>query len=150
MLSEKKLKSGETFTAGEYNFWYFNKFRADTDWSKSEDESEREFDTYAELVEFAKKHMTLLDKLNRYGVTGSVSKGVVTLEANPDDLDELCDTEGVVNDQEFSNFLDELDTYEAYLDDHPEGSDRGGYVVWVEKDDDRCYYYEPDGEWECG
>ena len=39
------------------------------------------------------------------------------------------------------------DGAKAFLDQHPEGSDRGGYVPWVEVGAARVYYYEPDGEW---
>lgn len=36
---------------------------------------------------------------------------------------------------------------EGYLDDHPEGSDRGGYVPFLYSGLHRIYYYEPDGAW---
>ena len=91
--------------------------------------------------------MKLIEKLVGYGVNYSVSKGVVTLEALPDNLDSLCGTDGTVNDKEFSDFLDELNTYTTYIDAHPEGSDRGGYVVWVEHGNEKCFYYEPSCEW---
>lgn len=36
----------------------------------------------------------------------------------------------------------------GWLDEHPEGSDRGGYVPWLFLPDGTgIYYYEPDGEW---
>lgn len=37
---------------------------------------------------------------------------------------------------------------EAWVGAHPEGSDRGGLVVWVEvTDGSLAYFYEPDAEW---
>lgn len=90
--------------------------------------------------------MELVEKLNRFRVRSTVSKGVVTLKAG--DLDSLCDEEEPVTEQEFSDFLTEMATYEAYLDEHPEGSDRGGHVVWVKHGDEKCYFYGPSGEWE--
>lgn len=36
----------------------------------------------------------------------------------------------------------------GYLDSHPEGSDRGGYVPWLfGSGGASVYYYEPEGEW---
>lgn len=40
---------------------------------------------------------------------------------------------------------------EVWVAAHPEGSDRGGYVVWVELEDGTCaFFYEPDCEWRKG
>jgi hypothetical protein len=37
---------------------------------------------------------------------------------------------------------------EGYVDAHPEGSDRGGYVPWLEVPGaSPVFYYEPEGEW---
>jgi len=91
--------------------------------------------------------MNLKEKLKRWGVTYTVDMGVVTLEAQPDDLDSLCDGEGVVVNKEFSDFLDELAEYRAYLDAHPEGSDRGGYVVYVDNGTESCFFMENAGVW---
>ena len=91
--------------------------------------------------------MTLVEKLNRYGVQDSVEKGVVTLEAVPDDFDDLSNEEGDVIDQGFSAFLGELETFQAYLDLHPYGRE-GGYVPHVETPTgERAYYNESEGEW---
>ena len=36
----------------------------------------------------------------------------------------------------------------GYVDAHPEGSDRGGYVPWLEVPGaSPVFYYEPTGEW---
>ena len=38
---------------------------------------------------------------------------------------------------------------EVWVDQHPEGADRGGYVVWVALDDGKeVYFHESDYEWE--
>ena len=41
----------------------------------------------------------------------------------------------------------------GYVDEHPEGSDRGGYVPFLKATCDgvqvEFYYYEPAGEWYC-
>lgn len=91
--------------------------------------------------------VSLADKLNRYGVNATVSKGKVSLEAVPTDLDALCDSEGTVTDAEFDQFLTDLDGFEAHVDAHPEGRDRGGYVVWVERNGEAAWYSESDCEW---
>jgi len=91
--------------------------------------------------------VTLVEKLNRYGVQASAHKGVVSLEAVPDDLANLCDEEGTVVDAGLSAFLDELDTFKAYLDEHPYGRE-GGFVHRVEAGREKAWYNEGDGEWE--
>jgi hypothetical protein len=88
--------------------------------------------------------VTLAEKLNRYEVSVSVSKGEVTLTAESDF--ELNDDGTAVN-PEVQAFLDELDDYTAYLDEHPEGADRGGYVVFVEDGDDTAQYDHGDCSW---
>jgi hypothetical protein len=40
---------------------------------------------------------------------------------------------------------------EGFVDEHPEGSDRGGYVPWVKLPSGAgVFYYEPSGEWSVG
>jgi hypothetical protein len=82
----------------------------------------------------------LRDLLEKEKVIISSNKGKVTLMQEDD--------EG--NEKEFS--LEALGYTEvsSYIDSHPEGSDRGGYVPYVEavgpdKKHYNVYYYEHDG-----
>lgn len=90
--------------------------------------------------------MTFLEQLNRYNVGHSVEKGKVSLEACPDDIDDLCGPDGTVTDKDFDTFLDALEKTERYLDDHPYGRE-GGYVAWVEHGGERYWYSESECEW---
>lgn len=36
---------------------------------------------------------------------------------------------------------------EGYIDEHPEGSERGGYVIIWERDGTKCYFSEVSNEW---
>lgn len=51
-FNEQDLRRGKSFEVGNYHVWFFNKFRADQDWSKSENESERHFSTFSKLQRF--------------------------------------------------------------------------------------------------
>ena len=91
--------------------------------------------------------MTLVEKLNRYGVQDVVKRGVVLLEVVPDDLSGLCNDVGDVTDKGLLAFLDEVESFQAYLDLHPYGRE-GGYVPHVETlTGERAYYNESEGEW---
>lgn len=56
-----------------------------------------------------------------------------------------------VNSRNYTNVpqevIDRLGVVEGYIDEHPEGSDRGGYVPTVFAGDDAAYYDENEGEW---
>jgi uracil phosphoribosyltransferase len=68
------------------------------------------------------------------GVCPAVSKGVVTLMRE--------------KETEQEEVVPLPDGAKAYVDSHPEGSDRGGYVPYVELASGvSVYYYEGDGEW---
>lgn len=97
---------------------------------------------------------TLAEKLNNRGVQADVEKGVVELQACPDNLDDLC-TEGEVTDEKFSKYLNWLCTLKAYLDTHPYGRE-GGYVPFAENvvaiagvgRGVRAWYDESEGCWQ--
>jgi hypothetical protein len=74
--------------------------------------------------------------LNEMMVIPSVKKGVVTLISS---LDEQL-LEQVVATQ--------MGITKMYVDEHPEGSDRGGYVPYVEASGEKAFYYEPAESWE--
>ncbi len=89
----------------------------------------------------------LTEQLDKYGVSYNVTKGKVTLESVPPDDSGLLDAEGVVVDAAFDVFLDELDGLTAYLDEHPYGRE-GGYVVWVERGNEKSWFDEHgENEW---
>ena len=91
---------------------------------------------------------TLAEKLNNRNVQADVEKGVVQLVACPDNLDDLCDSEGVVTDEKFSKYIDWLDSLKAYLDTHPYG-EGGGYVPFAENGNAvRAWYDETEGCWQ--
>lgn len=75
--------------------------------------------------------MSLADTLNTKGVWPKVNRSKVGLWAT-DDQDQIVEGshEG-----------------EGYVDPHPEGEDRGGYVVYWECDGEIAHYDEHDGEW---
>jgi len=77
----------------------------------------------------------LAQKLNADGVyPTSMGKGQVALFKDDDQGNEIDVT---------ANYPD----IELYIDEHPEGADRGGYVPWAEAGSDTAFYYGPDGEW---
>lgn len=91
---------------------------------------------------------TLAERLNSRGVQADVEKGVVELQAYPDNLDDLCNAEGEVTDEKFSKYLDWLCKLKAYLDTHPYGRE-GGYVPFAENGDGvRTWYDESEGCWQ--
>lgn len=95
--------------------------------------------------------MKLAEKLNLYGVFFNLTKEEgVSLESCPED-DSLFDSEGNVVDKAFETFLDELDTYKAYVDYDPRDR-RCGLVVYVETATERAWYDESGASaWdECG
>jgi hypothetical protein len=74
----------------------------------------------------------LLDFLK--DVVPDVKKGVVTLVRESEEGEEPFPLP---------------DGAKAYVDAHPEGSDRGGYCPFVElADGQMAFYYEPDGTWQ--
>ena len=88
--------------------------------------------------------MKLADKLNKYSVSYDTDKNGVTLDASPED-DSLFDADGNVTDADFSTFLDELDTFVAYVDDDPRDR-RAGLVCFVEHGVETAWY---DANGEC-
>ena len=67
----------------------------------------------------------LHDELNELNAEPKTNKGEVTLEdqdGNP------LEVEG-----------------KGYVDEHPEGSDRGGYVPYWERGEEQAFYEEEDG-----
>jgi len=79
----------------------------------------------------------LVQKLNSAKVYAeSLGKGKVRLFVDDPNTGEETD----VTDQYPGAVL--------YVDEHPEGSDRGGYVPWIEMGGQQAFYYEPDGEWQ--
>jgi hypothetical protein len=82
--------------------------------------------------------VTLAEEFNKYEVSASTGKDGVTLEACPND-DTLFDKDGFVTDEDFTKFLDKLDTTKAYVAEHPYGSG-GGLVVWAEHDQEQTWY----------
>ena len=91
---------------------------------------------------------TLAERLNNRGVQADVEKGVVELQAYPDNLDDLCNAEGKVTDEKFLKYLDWLYKLKAYLDTHPYGRE-GGYVPFAENDSGaRTWYSESEGCWQ--
>jgi len=73
------------------------------------------------------------------GCTPSVHKGVVTLTK------EVARGEGWVEDQD----VPLPEGCKGYVDEHPEGSDRGGYCPFVELPSGASvFYYEGDGTWQ--
>ena len=90
--------------------------------------------------------MTLAEKLNKFKINSVVHKGKVTLECEPDD-DQL-NPDGTLVDPEQDQFVDEMESFEAYLEVHPEGRG-GGYVPYVvEINGERAWFDENgDNEW---
>ena len=82
--------------------------------------------------------MTLADKLNKYEVSFNLQKTGVELEASPED-NSLFDAAGNVTDAEFSTFLDELETTQAYVDYDPRHKD-AGLVVYAETQEEKAWY----------
>ncbi len=93
--------------------------------------------------------MTLAEELNSRNVNPNVTKGVVELESVPENIDELCNSEGEVTDEKFSKYLDWLWTLKAYLDTHPYGRE-GGYVPHVteESENRTAWYNENENCWQ--
>lgn len=78
-----------------------------------------------------------LAELFNQGVNGSeVGKGQVELEYVPEEGAEINQT-----------ILDLVDQAGAYLAAHPEGADRGGYVMWAEVGDAEIWYDPHDCSW---
>jgi len=83
--------------------------------------------------------VTLADKLNKYGVSFSLTKTGVELNHRLiTDEDNSLDTEGSVTDQAFSSFLDVLDASTSYVDYDPRDS-KAGLVVYVEAEGARAW-----------
>lgn len=72
----------------------------------------------------------LRDELNKLEAWPEPNKGKVNLE---DQDGKPLEVEG-----------------EGWLDAHPEGSDRGGYVPYWVRGEERAYYDETGGEWLSG
>jgi hypothetical protein len=51
----------------------------------------------------------------------------------------------LLRDGEDSSDVDLPEGIEGYLESHPEGKDRGGYVPWLDSGKARIYFF--DGEW---
>lgn len=91
--------------------------------------------------------MNLASKLNQYRVTATCSRSVVKLECVPPD--EAFDAEEKLVSEEWNGLLDELQTYTTYVDPHPAGADRAGYVLFAEDaQGDTAFYSETSCEWE--
>ena len=88
--------------------------------------------------------VTLADKLNEYEVYGSTYQGSNSLQT---DLDFELNDDGTAVDPEVQAFLDELDSYTVFLDAHPEGADRGGYVFYVKHNGETARHDPHDGCW---
>lgn len=96
--------------------------------------------------------MTLAEKLNKFDVTYTVTKGKVTLDCMP--IDEQVSPDGTLVDEEqeefikeMENFTKEMENFETYLDLHPHGQE-GGYVPYVETNGEIAWYDEYDDcEW---
>lgn len=109
--------------------------------------SERIIQNAAELRKAAKSHVEIFNE-RCFGM--SVNKGHVNLE-KPKAEGPL---EAIDNDTDMIHLTDleenQLGIIDAYLDEHPEGAGRGGYVTWVEfNDGSKIYYMDNDGEWSC-
>jgi len=75
--------------------------------------------------------------LNDAGVYPMVCEGEVTLVKEDDEGNEV------------EVALSEFNIIKGYVDEHPEGSDRGGFVPWVRLNDDvEAYHMENDGCWQ--
>jgi hypothetical protein len=89
---------------------------------------------------------TLATLLNENHFVPVVQKGQVTLAKTAYDAESGCydydESETTQEDLEKVGFL------EGWLEEHPEGSDRGGYVPTVFfKNGQSSYYHENAGEW---
>lgn len=76
-------------------------------------------------------HSDLADRLNAKKVSPSIDKGKVVA---------LIDMNWVKYP------LDSFKITDGYLEEHPEGADRGGYVAYVTDGTDGAYY-DSDGVW---
>jgi hypothetical protein len=71
-------------------------------------------------------------------------------------IQDTWDSDGGVNSKEVSlwSVANQLGfaSVEGFLDEHPEGADRGGYVPWLRFSGSdsvySVYWYEPDGQWQ--
>jgi hypothetical protein len=80
----------------------------------------------------------LAEYLNSNDIVPECAKGRVSL-VRRDDSDEFIPLA-----------LEELSSIgfiEDYVEEHPEGSDRGGYVPTIHTSDECAYYDESAGEW---
>ena len=83
----------------------------------------------------ATKKTSLADELNQRELTpGTVIEGKVYGFFDSDD-----------NDLEFEE--SKTGVTHGYLDEHPEGADRGGYCPWVFRDEESAFWHE---EWQKG
>lgn len=84
----------------------------------------------------------ILDILNQF--YADINKGEVTLYTDcvDDDGREVACGRMITPEE-----LDKIGFTESYVDDHPEGSDRGGYVPYLEASGHTFFYYENAGEW---
>lgn len=73
----------------------------------------------------------LCELFNEHGVTPVVNKGKVTLEWTDETFDDSV-----------------FDNYEGWVEEHPEGSDRGGYRPYVEVNGEGLAYNENGDGWE--
>ena len=88
---------------------------------------------------------SLAEKLNAIGAMPETSQGkVVTLNVMDDSRNETA-----LTDEEL-NMLGIDPSNIGYIDQHPEGSDRGGNVEWVFAKDTQAYWMENDGKWRGG
>ena len=77
---------------------------------------------------------SLAQRLNEARIWPNTERGKVTLFKQ--------DEEGDATEEKVVGF-----DGEGYVDEHPEGSDRGGFVPYWESGGEKAYHYEPDGEW---
>lgn len=78
---------------------------------------------------------TFADLLNLKGLVPRCREGQVTLGSRYDDADVTL----------FRDDLDKVGFLRGYLEEHPEGSDRGGYVPTVFSKDGQTAYYDETG-----
>jgi hypothetical protein len=74
--------------------------------------------------------MSLADRLNELGCKPRCERGQVTLTHDPAQAEVVA----------------ELDI-DGYLDSHPEGAGRGGYVPYVFSEGESAFYCDIEGVW---
>lgn len=89
------------------------------------------------MIHPMQKNIDLAKRLDDDRVFAVVSKSVVTLYRYTDS--EFNESESVDPTKYGITSL--------YMDDHPEGADRGGYVMYVETADGTRVFYRHEDEW---